>query len=128
LIYNSEIYTRKLHETSSSLGITGDLAMRPCENLPKHQGFKVYFDNFFSSLSLLKALKQNGILALGTIRQNRVRGAHRLLVSKNELQSSGRRSSDWKVDTASSTQCIVGTTTVWCSWLFHSSVSPLART
>ena len=49
--------------------------MRLCQKLPHQQRHKVIFDNCFTSSPLLVELRENGILALGTIRQNRMIGA-----------------------------------------------------
>ncbi len=98
MIYDFEIYTGKSANTSTDLGITGDLVMRLCERIPKNKNYKVHFDKFFTSLGLLEQLKSNGIQAMGAIRQNGVEGAKKLLLSEKELKSKGRGSYDWRVD------------------------------
>lgn len=105
IIYDFEIYTGKSSSSDkpSYLGITGDLVMRLCTHLPKHENFKTYFDNFFTSLPLLRELKLQGILAVGTIRQNRMAGAQKILESEKSLKSRGRGSYDWRVDASSNT-------------------------
>ena len=90
IIYEFEIYTKKSSNAPTELGITGDLVTILCANLPKNQNYKVYFDNFFTSLRLLKKLKNYGIHALGTIRPNRMEGAQKLLESEKALKSKGR--------------------------------------
>ena len=40
--------------------------------MPQHQNLPVYTDNFFTSLSLLELLKQQGFNSTGTIRANRL--------------------------------------------------------
>lgn len=103
MVYTFEVYMGKssTSNTPSNLGITGDLVMRLCANLPKHQNFKAFFDNFFTSLPLLKQLRSDGILALGTIRPNRMDGAQKVLESEKTLKSKGRGSYDWRVDASS---------------------------
>ena len=100
MIYNFEIYCgkNKIAAPSTNLGVTGDLVMRLCENLPHHQRYKVFFDNYFTSIPLMKELFANGILALGTIRQNRMIGAQKILTSEKELKKKGRGARDWRVD------------------------------
>ena len=101
MVYNFEVYTGKSTNDQHVLGITGDLVMRLSENIPVNQNFKVFFDNFFTSLPLLKQLRQNGILALGTIRPNRMQGAQKIMESEKALKSKGRGSYDWRVDCSS---------------------------
>ena len=45
-----------------------------CQNLPSHKNHKLFFDNWFSTLELMLHLKNKGILAVGTIRLNRLAG------------------------------------------------------
>ena len=106
IIYAFQIYTGKSSNVPTELGITGNLVMRLCANLPKNQNYKLYFDNFFTSSRLLKKLKNYGMHALGTIRLNRMKGAQKLLESKKALKSKGRGSYDWRVDCSTSTMVI----------------------
>lgn len=101
IIYDFEIYIGKNNNQPSNLGVTGDLVMRLCANLPQDQNFKVYFDNFFTSFSLLKELKSIGILSLGTMRSNRMAGVQKILTSDKKLKLEGRGSYDWRVDASS---------------------------
>jgi len=48
--------------------------LRLVQNLPKHKSFHVFFDNWFSTLSLIIQLKTMGILTTATFRQNRTAG------------------------------------------------------
>ena len=57
--------------------------------------FKLYFDNYFYSELLLR-LKMNGFWAVGTIRQDRMRGCK--LKSEKELKKEGRGSFNGSVD------------------------------
>ena len=82
----------------TKLGVTGDLVMRLCEHLPHHENFKLFFDNYFTSLALIKELYSIGILSLGTIRGKRLMGAQTLLLSEKCLKTMGRGSYDWRVD------------------------------
>ena len=100
MLYNFEIYCGRNANASlpSHLGVTGDLVMRICQNLPHQQQYKVFFDNYFTSIPLLLEFRENGILALSTIRQNKMIGAQKLFQSDKELKKKGRGSSDWRVD------------------------------
>jgi len=44
------------------------------DGLPKGQNYKAFVDNWFTSLSLMCALKEIGNLALGTVRMSRLPG------------------------------------------------------
>lgn len=58
------------------VGVGGSVVLNLCDNLPaRHDGYNIYFDNFFSSVTLLEKLKEKGHTATGTIRTNRVENA-----------------------------------------------------
>ena len=67
-----------------------------CQNLPGHKNHKLFFDNCFSTLELMLYLKNKGILAVGTIRLNRLGGCS--VSSNKDLQKAGRGSSDYRTD------------------------------
>ena len=70
-VYKFEIYCGKSENIeNSTLGLGGNVVMNMVSNL-KPINHKVYFDNYFSSLPLLEALKLKKILACGTIRSHR---------------------------------------------------------
>ena len=64
--------------------------LRLVEELPKHKNFRVYFDNWFSTLPLLIILHSFGILATATFRSNRIGLCP--LMSDKDLKSEGRGS------------------------------------
>ena len=66
--------------------------MRLIENLPERGNFKVYFDNFFTSISLLIQLKEKGFHVLGVLKTNRMSGA--ILKSKADVKRQGRGAVD----------------------------------
>lgn len=76
--YNFEIYTGQENDpalrqpTEPDLGASSNVVVRLARNIPKHLNHKVYFDNYYTSLPLLKYLYQQGILSLGTVRRNRI--------------------------------------------------------
>ena len=43
-----------------------------CDDLPGHKNYKVFFDNWFTTLDLLHPFRSKGIHAVGTIRLNRL--------------------------------------------------------
>lgn len=60
--------------------------------------YDLYFDNFFTSLSLLTELETRGFKSTGTIRENRV-GKNCPLTASDELKKSGRGAFDYAVTT-----------------------------
>lgn len=50
----------------------------------------MFFDNFFSSIPLIEALKDQGIYGTGTCRANRLKGANQKLKSEKQLKEMGR--------------------------------------
>ena len=64
--------------------------LRLVEELPKHKNFRVYFDNWFSTLPLLIILHSFSILATATFRSNRIGLCP--LMSNKDLKSEGRGS------------------------------------
>jgi hypothetical protein len=58
----------------------------------------VYFDNFFTSHSLLLKLQQKKFKAVGTIRTNRTNGADKTLERDKDLKAKGRGSFDYRCD------------------------------
>ena len=62
--------------------------------MPKHKDFRIFFDNWFSTLQLLNELKTMGILGTGTFRNNRIGKCP--LLSEKELKSQGRGSWDYR--------------------------------
>lgn len=54
------------------LGAASNVVLRMSREIPSHQKYRVYFDNYFTSLPLLEYLANRGILGLGTVRRNRI--------------------------------------------------------
>ncbi|XP_037275023.2 piggyBac transposable element-derived protein 3 [Rhipicephalus microplus] len=96
--HDFEIYQGKGTGTSAEhkhLGLGGSIVMRLVEGLPKQENFKLYFDNYFTSIPLLQELKEMGIWAIGTIRSNRLQGCP--LKTDKVLKKEGRGSMDARV-------------------------------
>lgn len=58
------------------LGVSGNVVVRLTETVPRHVNHKIFFDNWFTSVPLEVFLQKVGILSLGTVRANRVRGCN----------------------------------------------------
>ncbi|CAK8678001.1 unnamed protein product [Clavelina lepadiformis] len=96
MIYDFMVYTGKAMKLPGNLGVAGNVVMRLVNNLPEDKNFKVYFDNWFSSVDLVCLLKQQNIWSVGTIRSNRLKGC--TLKTDKELKQHGRGSLDYKCD------------------------------
>ena len=79
-------------EDHKDLGLGGSIVMRLVENFPERENFKVYFDNFFTSIPLLIQLKEKGFHALSVLKTNRMSGA--ILKSKGDMKRQGRSAMD----------------------------------
>lgn len=100
ILYDFKIYTGKdPNVTPSNLGVSGDAVTNLCEHLPKHQNFKVYTDNWFSSYKLTVALKEMGIFTTGCVRNNRLPGCR--FEDDRTLKKKGRGSYDYRVEKSS---------------------------
>ena len=73
-----------------------------CKDLPRNVGHKVFFDNWFSTLELILYLKNEGLLAAGTIRANRLHNCP--LKANKDIEKEGRGSMDYRTDNNS---CII---------------------
>ena len=71
--------------------------MRLAENIPRHRNYKLYYDNWFSSVNLAKRLKDEGILSVATVRPNRLKGC--TMKEEKQLKKEGRGSFDFRVET-----------------------------
>jgi len=54
------------------LGASANVVVRLSRAMPKNQSFKLFFDNYCTTLPLLVYLKKNYILSLGSVRRNRL--------------------------------------------------------
>ena len=94
LIYDFEVYTGKAMKLPGDLSVSANVVLRLVEKLPNDKNFKLYFDNWFSSVDLVSLLKERSIWSLATIRPNRLKGC--ILTSDNELKRQGCGSLDSK--------------------------------
>lgn len=101
IIYDFYIYGGKVEQDPVTDGFenlqkSAQVVARLCKDLPHHANHKLFFDNWFSTISLFIYLKKLGILACGTMRANRLQGCR--LKSNKELKKSGRGSMDYMTD------------------------------
>lgn len=94
--YNFEIYTGKeKFETISrgepDLGVTGNIVTRLARIIPRNKNYRLYYDNYYTSIPLMVYLAKEGIYSLGTIRKNRITNSK--LPSETALKSEKRGTS-----------------------------------
>ena len=95
IMYDFFLYTGST--TSKTEKCNGSYVVnRLIECLPKHDNFKLFFDNWFCSLDLCRNLRSMGILTIATIRADRMHGC--LLPTEKELKKGGRGSHSFKSD------------------------------
>ena len=95
MMYDFFLYLGKdsANKTDSS---AANMVLGLSEGIPKHQNFKLCFDNWFCTLPLCLELKSLGILTTATIRDNRIAGC--LLKCEKDLKKEGRGSSSYRCD------------------------------
>ncbi|XP_050025155.1 piggyBac transposable element-derived protein 3-like [Dermacentor andersoni] len=71
--------------------MAGDVVIRLSEGL-EGKNHKLYADNLFTSMALVRKLSEDGIWFLGTCRANRLQGADKKLKPLKELKADGRGS------------------------------------
>lgn len=91
-----EVYTGKSTSQTTDLGVSGDVVMRLCEDLPLNKNFKIYTDNWFSSFKLASALKEKGLLTAGAVRANRLPGC--VFIDDKTLKKQGRGAFDFRTE------------------------------
>lgn len=74
--YKFEIYSgssEKCAEGEPDLQASANIVVRLLREVPRFENYIVYFDNFYTTIPLLVYLRTQGILAVGTIRRNRIK-------------------------------------------------------
>lgn len=101
-VYDFMVYTGKstfdgaTYIPDTELGVGASVVLELCKTIKKPHQCVVYFDNFFTSLKLLTALRvKMGLRSLGTIRKNRLMGC--VLEDDRALLRRGRGSYDYRV-------------------------------
>ncbi|XP_053968346.1 piggyBac transposable element-derived protein 3-like [Anastrepha ludens] len=104
LVYDFTLYVGEGTCPAYGLGLSSDIVLYLAKGLPKDKHFKLYFDNWFTSVSLLISLKEMGIFATGTVRKNRISNCQ--LLSDAELKKRGRESFDMKCEINNNIACV----------------------
>ena len=74
-VYNYEMCGGEPKE-DTPIGRAGEIVLRLARIIPRHRGFRLTCDNYFTSIQLFVALDKLGIQASGTARVNRLRGVN----------------------------------------------------
>lgn len=94
IIYDFLIYqgstTCLNRDQKKEFGVTGALVLHFTSRIPDGLGHKMFFDNFFRNLPVIRELDKKKIYAAGTIRINRMQKCP--LKSEKELKKAGRGS------------------------------------
>ncbi|KAJ8929675.1 hypothetical protein NQ314_017602 [Rhamnusium bicolor] len=75
LAYNFELYLGKENVVppyETDLGAAANVVVRLCWGIKHNENYRVFFDNYYSTIPLVAYLAQQGILSLGTVRRNRI--------------------------------------------------------
>lgn len=90
--YDFEIFageqTNKMPDNCPSLSTSSNMVIKMAQTIPRQKNYKLFFDNWFTSLPLMIYLHKEGILPLGTARLNRLQGL--TMPTKKEFQKEGR--------------------------------------
>ena len=103
IIYDFFLYGCKNSAGGSSC-IADATVFKLSEGLPRNQGFRLFFNNGFSTLDLMVQLKSIRILSTATFRTNRLKVC--LIASDKELKKEGRGSYDYRSDVNSGVHMI----------------------
>ncbi|XP_067939747.1 piggyBac transposable element-derived protein 3-like [Watersipora subatra] len=88
-VYDFEIYQgANGNRPEKELGLCADVVMRLCLGL-EGKYHKVFFDNLFTTMELLKTLREKKILSTGTLRKNRLLGAENILAEDKSMKRRG---------------------------------------
>ncbi|XP_058868693.1 piggyBac transposable element-derived protein 3-like [Acipenser ruthenus] len=118
--HNLEIYTGRVVQPPelADVGASGNVVLRLAQPIPKQENYKLFFDDWFTSVPLVLTLAQQGIHCTGTVRGNRLPGVN--LMCDAELKRAGRGSFEQKM-------AMVGETTLHVvKWYDKRSVTLLS--
>jgi hypothetical protein len=102
-----DIYVGKNADTVKKFGIGGDvvISLMKSANIPSHAGYKLYVDNYFSTLNLFQHLAEEGYCAAATIQENRIKKCP--LQSAKQMAKQSRGSYDFQTSmTKMSWSCV----------------------
>ena len=100
-MYDFIIYTGHIKPVDNldipDLGASSNFVLHLAQSIPPHQNHKLFFDKWFTSLSLVTYLAEQGIWCCGTVQSRRLPGLQ--FKCDTELKREGRGSLDvWKAE------------------------------
>lgn len=87
-IYDGIVYQGRTNHLNEEMvgkyGITGATVIQLSERIPDHLNHKLYCDNYFTSIPVIRYLSARSICFAGTVRQNRLQGCPLSTMKKTE--------------------------------------------
>ncbi|KAK2701890.1 hypothetical protein QYM36_019488 [Artemia franciscana] len=74
IIYIFVVYTEKGSVPVNEHGRGAEVGLRLAEAFPRNENFMLFFDNYYTSIPLIRELLLLGIYSAGTVRVNRLKG------------------------------------------------------
>ncbi|XP_031333889.1 piggyBac transposable element-derived protein 3-like [Photinus pyralis] len=92
--YNFELFSGKGDNTHTAnepdLGAASNVVIRMSKIVPHNEHYKLYYDNYFSSLELVSHLSKRNIHSVATVRSNRLKNSK--MMQEKEMKRKGRGS------------------------------------
>lgn len=114
ILYQFDVYQgaagekrQEIPKENSECGKSGAVVLEMTSKLESGKNYKVFADNYFSSLSLVNALKERSLFYVETVCSNRLKGCD--WKSEKKLKEEGRGSFDAKLEVNSNTAAVR-----WC--------------
>ena len=92
MLYDFDVYQGNVAKTTSEHGLSTDVVLKLTSTLPAGKNYKVFADNFFTSITLITHLLGRGIHYTGTVRTGRLPNCQ--LKDEKTLSKQGRGSYD----------------------------------
>ena len=97
ILYDFDVYQGKVGNTRpTEVGVGGEVVLKLCSTLDEGKNYKIYADNFFTSVPLVDQLSKKQIFYLGTVRSNRIKGC--IMQDDKSLLRRGRGTHEAKVE------------------------------
>ena len=93
IVYKIHLHTDKFKKDDDflDLGSTANRVFSLIKNVPRHQNYELYMDNYFLSIPLMNELRKVGIHSMGTIRIPNAAGFSDVCIPDDELSKLGDR-------------------------------------
>ena len=93
IVYLMHLYCGKFPQVHPhpNLGSTNNRVLWLVKNVPRHEGYHLYMDNYFTSIPLMNELAKEGIHSMGTIRIPSAPGFADACLPDKDLKDMGER-------------------------------------